>query len=258
MRDVRERSIMDHTKMMAADGHAQAVVPSIRHELTAGIKSELPIALGVIPFGMIYGVLGLAAGMMPLQALAMSSIVFAGSAQFIGAQLIGAATPLPVVWLTTFIVNLRHVLYSASLGPDMQHLSRGWRWLLAYLLTDEAYATTAVHYADRKIPVAHKHYFFLGAGVTLWTVWQISTAVGIFLGAQMPAGWGLDFTLALTFIAIVIPALQDRPNAVAALVAGIVAVLTFHWPYKLGLMAAALAGIAAGVWLEERRLTIND
>lgn len=221
-------------------------------ELWLGIRSELPIALGVIPFGLIYGVLGLAAEMTPLQTLAMSSIVFAGSAQFIGAQLIGAATPLPVVWLTTLIVNVRHVLYSTTLGPDMQHLSRRWRWLLAYLLTDEAFATTAIHYADRERPLTYKHWFFFGAGITLWSVWQVSTTVGILLGAQVPTSWGLDFTLALTFIAIVIPALKDRPNTAAAVTAGIVAVLAYNLPYKLGLMLAALSGILIAVILENK------
>lgn len=220
--------------------------------LWQGIKAELPITLGVIPFGMIYGVLGLSAGLTPLQAQAMSSIVFAGSAQFLGAQLISVGTPIPILWLTTFIVNLRHVLYSTALGPDLQHLTRPWRWLLAYLLTDEAYAATAVHYGNRQIPLTHKHYFFLGAGFTLWGTWQLSTAVGILLGTQVPPEWGLDFTLALTFIGIVVPTLKDKPNAMAALTAGLVAVLAYDLPYKLGLMAATLIGIAVGVWLEKR------
>ncbi len=218
-----------------------------------GIKAEIPIVIGVVPFGMIYGVLGLAAGLTPLQAQAMSSIVFAGSAQFLASQLISAGSPLPVLWLTTAIVNLRHALYSTALGPDLQHLTRRWRWLLAYLLTDEAYAATAVHYGNKQIPLAHKHYFFLGAGLTLWGSWQLSTAVGILLGTQIPPNWGLDFTLALTFIAIVVPTLKDRPNAMAALSAGVVAVLTFSWPYKLGLMTAALIGIGVGIWLENRQ-----
>ena len=221
--------------------------------LWQGIKAELPITIGVIPFGMIYGVLGLSAGLTPLQAQAMSSIVFAGSAQFLGAQLIGVGTPIPILWLTTFIVNLRHVLYSTSLGPDVQHLSRKWRWLLAYLLTDEAYAATAVHYGDKQIPLTHKHYFWLGAGFTLWGTWQLSTAVGILLGTQVPPEWGLDFTLALTFIGIVVPSLKDRPNTMAALSAGLVAVLASSLPYKLGLMLATLTGIAVGVWLENRK-----
>jgi branched chain amino acid efflux pump len=231
---------------------------SIKTALWRGVKAELPITIGVIPFGMIYGVLGLAAGLSPLQTQAMSSIVFAGSAQFIGAQLISLGTPLPILWLTTAIVNLRHALYSTALGPDLQHLSRRWRWLLAYLLTDEAYAATAVYYGNKQIPLAYKHHFFLGAGLTLWGSWQLSTAVGVLLGTQVPSNWGLDFTLALTFIGIVVPTLKDRPNTAAALSAGTIAVLTFSWPYKLGLMIASLVGIGIGVWLENLRFLIDD
>jgi predicted branched-subunit amino acid permease len=97
----------------------------------------------------------------------------------------------------------------------------------------------------------------LGAGLTLWGTWQVSTAVGILLGTQVPPEWGLDFTLALTFIGIVVPTLKDRPNTMAALTAGLVAVLTFSWPYKLGLMAATLMGIGVGVWLENRKKYIS-
>lgn len=223
------------------------------HELTAGIRAELPIALGVIPFGLIYGVLALAAGIPPLAAQAMSAIVFAGSAQFIGVQLIGAGAAIPVLWLTTLVVNLRHLLYSASIAPHTRHLPARWRWLLAYLLTDEAFVVAILHYDNRERPLTHKHYYFLGAGLALWTSWQISTAVGIFLGAQVPANWSLDFTLALTFIGLVIPALRERPHLAAAITAGIVAVLTFAWPYRLGLIAAALCGIIIGIALEARQ-----
>lgn len=233
-------------------GSATVGVFTKRNSFAKGIKDQIPITFGVVPFGLIFGVLGLAAGMSPLQTMAMSSIVFAGSAQFIGAQLIGAATPTVVVWLTTFVVNVRHVLYSSSLGPDMTHLPRWWRVLLAYLLTDEAFATTAVYYSDRSIPLHFKHFYFLGSGLTLWAVWNLSTGVGIFLGTEIPSSWSLDFTLALTFIGIVVPSLKKRPFVAAALVAGITAVLTFSLPYKLGLMLSALAGIAAGVALERR------
>jgi 4-azaleucine resistance transporter AzlC len=222
-----------------------------RSELIAGIKAEIPITLGVLPFGLIYGVLAVSAGLPPLLAQASSFIVFAGSAQFIGAQLIGASTPALVIWLTTFVVNLRHLLYSTSLAPQTKHLSHPWKWFLAYLLTDEAYVVTALYYKDGEEQLNNKHWFWVGAGLTLWITWQVSTAVGIFFGTQVPASWSLDFTLALTFIGMVVPLCRQRPNLAAALSAGFVAVLTFAWPYRLGLMAAALAGIAAGDLLED-------
>jgi 4-azaleucine resistance transporter AzlC len=222
-----------------------------RRELLGGIRAELPIAISVIPFGMIYGVLALA-GLPVSLAQGMSSIVFAGSAQFIATDLFAASAPALVILLTTLMVNLRHVLYSASLAPYVAHLPVGWRAGLAYLLTDEAYAVTILHYRDDTGPAAHKHWYFLGAGLTLWTVWQLSTAAGIFLGAQIPAAWGLDFTLALVFIGIMIPTLRDRPSVAAALIAALVAILAHGLPYQLGLMLAALAGIATGLILERR------
>ncbi len=224
---------------------------SPRSEFIAGVKAELPILLGVLPFGLIYGVLASGAGLPASLAQAMSSIVFAGSAQFIAAQLIGAGTPALVLILTTLVVNLRHMLYSASVAPYVKHLRPQWKWLLAYLLTDEAYAVTILHYQETDdAPLAHQHWFFLGAGLALWSTWQASTAVGIFVGAQVPASWSLDFTLALTFIALVVPALKDRAGWVAALVGGTVAVLAAGLPFKLGLILAALIGILAGLAAE--------
>ena len=221
-----------------------------RSQFLAGIRAELPIVLGVLPFGLIYGVLAISAGLSPLLAAATSVIVFAGSAQFIGAQLIGAGTPALVIWVTTFIVNLRHLLYSAAMAPHAAHLSRRWQLLLGYLLTDEAYVVTALHYDSDHAPQENRHWFWLGAGLTLWTSWQVSTLTGVIFGTQVPASWSLDFTLALTFIGMVVPLCRYRPNLAAALVAGAVGVLTHGWPYRLGLMAATLSGIAAGVLLE--------
>jgi 4-azaleucine resistance transporter AzlC len=227
-------------------------------EFLAGFRDELPILIGVVPFGMIYGVLAIAAGLPAGLAQAMSAIVFAGSAQFLAVKLLGTGTPAIVVILTAFVVNLRHALYSASVAPHLQRLPPIWKGFLAYLLTDEAYVVTITHYNTPVSPTAitmekdEKHYYFLGAGLALWGSWQISTATGIFLGAQVPSSWSLDFTLALTFIALLVPNIKERPSAAAALGAGIVALLTYTLPYRLGLIAAALVGIIIGLWSESR------
>lgn len=222
-----------------------------RSEFLWGVRAELPLLVGVVPFGMIYGILALSAGLSRFEAQTMSAVIFAGTAQLITVQLAGLGTPALVIILTGFVVNLRHALYSASVAPHIRHLSPAWKGLLAYLLTDEAYAVTIAHYLAPTEP-RYKHWFFLGAGLTLWTSWQLSTAAGIFLGAQVPASWGLDFTLALTFIALVVPLIKDRPTLLAALAAGIVALLGVGLPYRLNLMAAALAGILAGLLSEQR------
>lgn len=223
-----------------------------RREFWKGVRAELPLLVGVMPFGMIYGVLAIGAGIPAGAAQMMSSVLFAGSAQFVAAQLYSAATPGLVILLTVVVVNLRHALYSASIAPYLLPLRPAWKALLSYLLTDEAYVIAILHYEDgHENP--HKHWYFLGAGLALWLTWQTSTAAGILLGTVIPASWSLDFTLSLTFIAILIPALKDRAAGAAALAAGITAVIAYPLPLKLWLALAALVGIATGLWLEERK-----
>jgi 4-azaleucine resistance transporter AzlC len=220
-----------------------------KQEFLHGLRDEMPILLGVVPFGLIFGALAMSVGISTITTQAMSSVIFGGSAQFIAAQLIGAGTSGIVIVMVVLVVNLRHVLYSASLAPYMQHLRPAWKLLLSYLLTDEAYAVTVIHYGQ-KGDRANKHWYFFGAGMTLWTVWQISTALGILIGAQIPADWPLSFALPLTFIALVVPVLKDRASIAAALVAGAVGLLAMSFPLKTGLLLAAFIGIATGMIAE--------
>ncbi len=218
----------------------------------SGVREEVPLLVGVFPFGMIYGALALNAGLGLAASQMMSSIVFAGSAQFITAQLVHDAAPGLVIVLTIAVVNLRHMLYSASLAPYLEKLPIRWKVLLAYLLTDEAYAPTALKF-EREGASPLGHWFLLGAGLALWSTWQVSTGLGIFLGASIPQNWPLDFALPLTFIALVMPVLRNRPAVMAALSAGLVALLAYNLPFKLGLILAALTGILVGTLLEGRR-----
>jgi 4-azaleucine resistance transporter AzlC len=222
-----------------------------RTEFISGVKAELPLMIGVIPFGMIYGILAIAAGLPPSIAQAMSFIIFAGSSQFASAQLFGLGVPAMVNVFTIAVINLRHALYSASIAPYLQRLPTRWKLILAYLLTDEAYAVSILHY-QQEDKNQFKHWFFLGSGLTLWSTWQLSTAVGIFLGATIPASWSLDFTLALIFIALVIPSIKDKASLAAALSSGVAAVILFSLPLKTGLLVASLIGIFVGLLVEER------
>ncbi len=224
-------------------------MPSSASSFWSGVRAELPLLVGVFPFGMIYGALAVSAGLSPASAQMMSSILFAGSAQFAVAQLVHDAAPAVVIIATVAMINLRHMLYSASMAPYLKGLPGRWKGLLAYLLTDEAYAATITYYqASRVTPTSH--WFLLGAGLALWATWQLSSAVGIFLGAALPASWPLDFALPVTFIAMVIPTLKGRPMLAAALCSGVAALLAYGLPYKLGFILAAFAGIAAGLLLE--------
>jgi 4-azaleucine resistance transporter AzlC len=220
-----------------------------KQEFWSGVRDEAPILLGVIPFGLLYGALAISVHISPLVSQAMSSIIFAGASQLIVAQLIGTGTSGLVIVMVVFVVNLRHALYSASVAPHIRHQGTGWKLLLSYLLTDEAYAVTITHY-NREGDSPDRHWYFLGAGLTLWSAWQASTAIGIFIGAQIPANWPLGFILPLTFIALVVPSLKDRAGVAAALVAGLVGLLAFNFPYKTGLLLAALIGISIGLVIE--------
>ncbi|MBM7059715.1 AzlC family ABC transporter permease [Pseudomonas sp. UL073] len=226
---------------------------SRQHEFLQGARDVLPLVMGGIPFGIIFGSLAGAYGLSIWQALAMSLLVFAGSAQFIAITLIGGGAGVVVVLLTTFVVNLRHALYSATLQPFVRHLPKRWRMPLAFMLTDEAFAVVQHRYAEPDAS-PHKHWYFCGAALTMYVDWQLATVVGVLFGQTVPnlAAWGLDFAMLATFIGIVVPMLKNRPQVAAALVAGAAALLCNDWPYKLGLMAAALSGIAVGTVLERR------
>jgi predicted branched-subunit amino acid permease len=199
---------------------------------------------------MIYGALAISAGLSPLEAQGLSLFLFAGSAQFIAVRLMLEMTPVVVILATVFVVNLRHLLYSASIAPYIDRLSSRWKVVLSWLLTDEAYVVAIGHYT--RSTGAYHHWFFLGTGLTLWAAWQLSTTAGILLGAAIPASWSLEFALPLTFISLIFPSLKGRPSLVAALVSGVCALLLSPLPYKLGLLIAASLGIASGMIVHHR------
>ncbi|MNN44389.1 Inner membrane protein YgaZ [compost metagenome] len=212
------------------------------------------MAVGIIPFGLIFGTLAGTAHLSLWQAVGMSLFVYAGSAQFIVISLFGAGASTVVILLTTLIVNLRHVLYSATLQPHVSQLPQRWRIPLAFWLTDETFAVVQRFYlvhGDK--PLAH--WYWLGVTISLYVCWVTSSLVGVLFGQAVPnlAVWGLEFAMLATFIGIVVPLLRNFPQIAAALVAGAVALATHALPYKLGLMAAAFSGIAVGVVLERQR-----
>ena len=198
-----------------------------------------------------FGVLGISCGLSPLETILLSSVLFGGASQVVFAQLWGAGVPSMVVGGSVCVINLRHVLYSASLARYVMHLPLRWRVLLAYLLTDEAYAVTIQRLRTEPFS-PNQHYFLLGSGLLLWTGWQITTIAGALIGETVPESWSLSFAIPLTFIAIVAPILRDRADLTAALTAGLLAMIGQPLPWKLWLILAAVGGILAG-WLVHRR-----
>ena len=231
--------------------HPEPSSSSRTTEFILGIRDQAPILLGVAPFGIIFGALAIASGIPPLEAQAFSLFIFAGSAQFIAVGLIAEGTGALIVILTIFVVNLRHMLYSASMARYFKSLNLKWKFSLSWLLTDEAYAVASTRY--RRGPMTNAHWYTLGTGLALWGTWQVSTAVGILLGAGIPKSWNLAFALPLTFLALLAPTLTDRASWAAAITGGILAVLFAAWPFRLGLFIAAIAGITAGLIVEYRQ-----
>ncbi len=222
-----------------------------RTEFIAGAKDTLPLMLGAAPFGLIFAALSITGGLSSAATLAMSMFVFAGSSQFIAVGLLAQAATIPVIIVTTLVVNLRHMLYAASLAPYMKHLSQKWLLPLGFWLTDESYAVVIRRYPqDDDSP--YKHWYHFGSSVAMYVNWQLWTIFGIIAGQQIQdaQSLGLDFAMLVTFIGIVVPMLRTRPMLACAITAGLVAVVARELPYNLGLMAGALAGIVIGYTLE--------
>ena len=217
---------------------------SRRDAFFGGIKAISPILLGVTPFALIAGISAISKGFSELQALGMSVIVFAGAAQLAVVDLIGQHASTAAIIFTALVINLRFSMYSASIAPHFNGLPLSWRGLLAYLLTDQAYAVSIAAYGDDG--QQSKSWFFFGAGITLWIVWQAGTAAGIFLGTHIPPSWSLDFAIPLTFLALLFPTIRNRPSVVAAVSAGLLALIGHNLPYNLGLFLASFGGIGSG------------
>ena len=222
-------------------------------EFLAGCRDEAPLLLGVAPFGMLYGIGALAVGMPVWLAQLTSMLVFAGAAQLVIVQMLGAAAGALPIGLTAVLLNLRHMLYSASVAEHVRHLPRRWRVLLAYLLTDEAYAVAILRYARPAGPGPDlRHWYFLGCGLTLWGCWQLSTALGIAFGARIPPEWDIDFAVPLTFIALLTLLVKERAGQAAALVAALAVLALAALPYRLGLVLAIVLGLLAGAAVARR------
>ena len=148
---------------------------------------------------------------------------------------------------TVLVVNLRMVMYSASIAPHFREIAARWKALMAYLLTDQAYALSVTRF--RETDVSRRGYY-LGVAAPLWVVWQLCTLVGIVVGARVPAWLPLDFALPLVFLALLVPAIEDAGTAAAGLVGGTLATLGSGLPYELGLPLGAVCGVLAGLVAE--------
>ena len=225
-------------------------MPSARESFLAGARATAPVLVGIVPFGLVAGAAAVGVGLSGLQAVGLSAIVFAGASQLAAIDLLGQDAPLAVVVVTALVINLRMVMYSASIAPYFQGVATRWRAGLAYLLTDQAYALSVTRFGDDR-PV-RRRWYYLGAAAPLWAVWQVCTVIGVVVGARVPESLPLSFAVPLTFLALLVPAITDRGSGVAAAVGGAGAAVGVGLPLNLGLIAGALAGVLAGLVAESR------
>lgn len=230
-------------------------------EFFSGAKDTIPMMIGTMPIGIIFGALAVSSdrALTPAATMGMSLIVFAGSAQFIGLGLYSQGIGLPFIVFTTFIVNLRHALYAASLAPYLRRLGQRWLALLGFWLTDETYAVVIRRY-HLDGPYKNSHWYYLGSALPFYLNWQLCTLIGIVAGQQLggAASWGLDFAMTVTFIGIVVPLVNSRPMLACAFTAGATSLAAQGMPNRLGLVIGGLAGIAVGLiaeWIDREKVS---
>lgn len=216
-----------------------------RDRFREGALAVTPLLLGTVPFGLIVGVTVAGTEIDNLAGWAMSLIIFAGAAQLALIELVDAGAITAIAIATPLIINLRMAMYSAAMATHFRKLGVGDRLWLPYLLTDQTFVMSMARFRPDEDAVTIKWYY-LGAGLTMGSTWILATAVGVLVGAEVPASWSLDFTIALVFLTLLVPALSTRPALLAAIVGGLVAVLGTNMPNGTGIMAATIAGVTAG------------
>lgn len=221
--------------------------PHPKTEFSAGAKAALPLILGAIPFAILFGTLAPTSGLSAAATIAMSILVFAGSAQFIVLALIAVQAPLEMILITTFVVNLRHLLYATALVEYVKHLPLKWRAILAFGLTDETFANMSQRYLQENKQYAH--YFYLGSICCFYFTWVSFTVLGVLLGAMIPdmSNWGLEFAMSVTFIGMVVPYMNSKAMISAIIAAGFSSLIFAQMPNKIGLIISALIGVMVGL-----------
>lgn len=214
-----------------------------------GVKAIIPLILGLIPFALISGITASNAGLSLGMTMLMSIGIFAGASQLAVLQLALDNANTIVIIYTALIINLRMMIYSLSISQHLQKISIRWKAILAYTMTDQSYAISMVHFLNE--PNEDKKSFVFGASISIWTLWQINTIIGYLMGSIIPQSLGLEFAIPLTFIAVLLKGIAGWPGIITIITSGSVAVLAASLPMNLGLIIAAIVGIAVGTISEK-------
>jgi predicted branched-subunit amino acid permease len=216
-----------------------------------GISAVAPTLIATGTWGLVTGVAMVKYGLTETMALVMSLALYAGSAQLTALPLMATGAPLWLIFAAGFIVNLRFLIFGAALHPFFRHLPWPRRLALGYFTTDMGFVLFVPRYGDARIRGTREQvWFFVGVIAPGWFVWQGTSIAGIYLGALVPEAWSLDFAAVLALVAIVVPLATTRPMLAAIAAAALTGWVGQIFPLRLGLAAAVLAGVAAGMLTE--------
>jgi 4-azaleucine resistance transporter AzlC len=225
-----------------------------------GAVASIPMIIGGIPFGLLFGSLASSYGLSPWFAVAMSAFVFAGSAQFVALGLIALHAPLWVIISTTFIVNLRHLLYAADLVKFVKHLPMPMRIIMGFGLIDETYTAVRPMYEVGAADEKNGHKVYLGSFLSFYVMWNVTTILGVLSGELIPgmSEWGLEFAMVATFVGIITPYLKHKAFWLCLLSAGASSIILSGLPNNLGLLVSAVIGVVMGYVADSTNKTISD
>ncbi|MCV2402695.1 AzlC family ABC transporter permease [Marinomonas sp. C2222] len=224
-------------------------------DMKIGAIASIPMIVGGVPFGLLFGSLASSYDLSPWFAVAMSAFVFAGSAQFVALGLIALDAPLWVIVSTTFIVNLRHLLYAADLVKFVKHLPFSVRLWMGFGLIDETYAAVRPLYGTGEANEKTGHFVYLGSFLSFYLMWNLTTLIGVAFGELIPemSEWGMEFAMVATFIGIITPYLKHVSFWACMVSAGGSAILLVDLPNNLGLLVSAVIGVLVGYFCDASR-----
>ncbi|HKE52638.1 MAG TPA: AzlC family ABC transporter permease [Actinomycetes bacterium] len=222
-----------------------------RRDIAAGARAMLPWLIGVVPFGLVIGLSAAQASIPTLAGWLTGPLIYAGSAQVAVIQMLDAGAAPMVVILAALVINLRLILYSATMARHWRGTPWWWRMVAGYLLIDPSFAVGLDGY-DRPANRSRAHAHYFGGAVVLWAAWLVAIGTGAMLGAGLPGWLQLEFVIPLFLVGEVVSKLADPALRRAVLVAAAVAVLSLAAPLHLGIVLAIVAGIAAGLTAQRR------
>jgi 4-azaleucine resistance transporter AzlC len=213
------------------------------HSYRRGALAVLPLSIACAPWGLLAGSLAIDAGLTPAQGQGLSAFVFAGAAQIVAIGMLKSGASVLSILLTVLLLTSQHLLYGLQMRAHISPMSARWRVGMGFLLTDELFALTS-HLGPRNFD----RWYALGVGLTFYLLWNLFTFAGIMLGSNIPglANLGLDFSIAATFIALIVPNVKNLPTVICVIVSLLASVLLSYFQVEGALILSGLAGMTAG------------